>query len=127
MLRIWGRTNSINVQKVLWCCAELAIPYERIDAGLQFGVVTTPAYLALNPNALIPTIEDAGFVVFIAKAVEHGPRYSVIALRGLIFSRKNCVGSQERAHSRDAMGVSRASPQIQCPFRLFQALLLAFT
>jgi glutathione S-transferase len=64
MLRIWGRTNSVNVQKVLWCSAELAIPYERIDAGLQFGVVTTPDYLALNPNALIPTIEDDGFVLW---------------------------------------------------------------
>jgi glutathione S-transferase len=65
MLRIWGRTNSVNVQKVLWCCAELAIPYERIDAGRQVGVVvTTPEYLALNPNALIPTIEDDGFVLW---------------------------------------------------------------
>jgi glutathione S-transferase len=64
MLRIWGRTNSINVQKVLWCATELALPYERIDAGMQFGVVTTPEYLALNPNALIPTIEDDGLVLW---------------------------------------------------------------
>jgi glutathione S-transferase len=64
MLRIWGRTNSVNVQKVLWCCAELDIAYERIEAGMQFGVVTTPAYLALNPNALIPTIDDDGFVLW---------------------------------------------------------------
>lgn len=64
MLRIWGRTNSVNVQKVLWCCAELEIPYERIDAGMQFGIVTTPAYLALNPNALVPTIDDDGFVLW---------------------------------------------------------------
>ena len=41
MLKIWGRTNSINVQKVLWCCGELNIEYERIDAGLQFGVIIT--------------------------------------------------------------------------------------
>ena len=33
MLRIWGRTNSSNVQKVLWCCAELGLAYERIEAG----------------------------------------------------------------------------------------------
>lgn len=64
MLRLWGRTNSVNVQKVLWCCEELELPYERIDAGMQFGVVTTPEYLALNPNALVPTIEDDGFVLW---------------------------------------------------------------
>ena len=64
MLRIWGRTNSVNVQKVLWCCAELGITYQRIDAGMHFGVVTTPDYLALNPNALVPTIEDDGFVLW---------------------------------------------------------------
>jgi glutathione S-transferase len=51
MLRIWGRTNSINVQKVLWCCAELDLPFERIDAGMAFGLVETPAYRALNPNS----------------------------------------------------------------------------
>ena len=41
MLKIWGRRNSINVQKVLWTCAELGLPYERVDAGLQFGVNDT--------------------------------------------------------------------------------------
>ena len=61
MLKIWGRANSINVQKVLWCCGELGLPYERIDAGNQFGVTKTPEYLALNPNALVPTIEDGDF------------------------------------------------------------------
>lgn len=61
MLKIWGRSNSINVQKVLWCCEELKIAYERIDAGNQFGVTRTSEYLALNPNSLVPTIEDEGF------------------------------------------------------------------
>ncbi len=36
-LTIWGRANSVNVQKVLWCLAELDLAYERIDAGMQFG------------------------------------------------------------------------------------------
>jgi glutathione S-transferase len=58
MLRIWGRTNSINVQKVLWCCHELGLDYDRIDAGLHFGVTQTPEYSAMNPNRLVPTIED---------------------------------------------------------------------
>ena len=64
MLRIWGRTNSINVQKVLWCCAELGLPHERIDAGGPFGVVNTPEYRALNPNSLVPTIDDGGFILW---------------------------------------------------------------
>lgn len=59
MLKIWGRANSINVQKVLWCCGELGLEYERIDAGNDFGVTGTPEYRALNPNGLIPTIEDS--------------------------------------------------------------------
>lgn len=64
MLKVWGRTNSLNVQKVLWTIAELDIPYERIEAGLQFGVVKTADYLAMNPNALVPTIDDGGFVLW---------------------------------------------------------------
>ena len=57
MLTIYGRTNSVNVQKVLWCLAELALPYERIDAGLDHGKNTEPWYLALNPNGRVPTLE----------------------------------------------------------------------
>lgn len=58
MLTIWGRANSINVQKVLWCCGELDLEYERIDAGNEFEVNKTAEYLALNPNGFVPTIED---------------------------------------------------------------------
>ena len=58
MLKIWGRANSINVQKVLWCCGELGLEYERIDAGNEFEVNKTAEYRALNPNGLVPMIED---------------------------------------------------------------------
>jgi len=58
MLQIWGRLSSINVRKVVWCAQELGLAFERTDAGRQFGVVQTPAYRALNPNGLVPTIED---------------------------------------------------------------------
>ena len=64
MLKIWGRANSINVQKVLWCCGELNLPFERIDAGMQFGVNNTPEYKAKNPNGLVPLIDDDGFVLW---------------------------------------------------------------
>jgi len=58
MLKIWGRLSSINVRKVVWCAQELGLAFERTDAGRQFGIVQTPAYRALNPNGLVPTIED---------------------------------------------------------------------
>ncbi len=64
MLKIWGRNNSSNVQKVLWCCAELDLPFERIDVGGAFGGTRDDSYLAMNPNALVPTIEDDGFVLW---------------------------------------------------------------
>ena len=69
MLKIWGRTNSVNVQKVLWCCEEMAVAYERIDAGGAFGVVNTPEYRRLNPNGLVPTIDDDGFVLWESHAI----------------------------------------------------------
>jgi len=69
MLVIWGRANSINVQKVLWCCEEMGAPYERKDAGGSFGIVTTPEYRQMNPNALVPTIEDDGFVLWESNAI----------------------------------------------------------
>jgi len=69
MLKIWGRTNSINVKKVLWCAEELGVAYERIDAGLEHGVVNTPEYRRLNPNGLVPTIDDEGFVLWESHAI----------------------------------------------------------
>src|SRR5206468_5929172 len=60
MLRIWGRTNSINVQKVMWAVGELRLPHERVDAGGAYGVLDTEAYGALNPNRRIPTLQDGG-------------------------------------------------------------------
>src|SRR2546423_10276456 len=64
MLKIWGRTNSVNVKKALWAAEELGLKYERIDAGLQFGVNKTAEYLRMNPTGLVPTIEDEGFTLW---------------------------------------------------------------
>jgi glutathione S-transferase len=69
MLKIWGRLSSVNVQKVVWCADELGLDYERIDAGGPFGVVGTPAYLAMNPNGLVPVIEHDGFVMWESNAI----------------------------------------------------------
>lgn len=64
MLKIWGRKNSSNVRKVLWCAEELGLAYEAVDAGGAFGVVNEPHYRALNPNGLVPMIEDDGLVLW---------------------------------------------------------------
>jgi glutathione S-transferase len=69
MLTIWGRKNSINVQKVLWCCGELGLKYERIDAGMEHGVNNTPEYRAMNPNGLVPTINYDGFILWESHAI----------------------------------------------------------
>jgi glutathione S-transferase len=69
VLRIWGRSNSINVQKVLWCCEELDVSYHRVDVGGPFGGNREPEYLRLNPNGLVPTISDGGFVLWESNAI----------------------------------------------------------
>lgn len=69
MLKIWGRKDSSNVQKVLWCCDELGIRYERVELGGKFGGNRDPEYLRLNPNGLVPTIEDGDFVLWESNAI----------------------------------------------------------
>ena len=64
MLKIWGRNSSMNVQKVLWVCTELDIPFERIDLGGPFGGNDKPEYLALNPSGRVPTIEDGETILW---------------------------------------------------------------
>jgi glutathione S-transferase len=63
-LNIWGRMSSINVKKVVWTAQELGLNFQRTEAGGQFGVVTTPAYMRLNPNATVPVIEDEDFTLW---------------------------------------------------------------
>lgn len=59
MLRLWGRLSSINVRKVVWAVQELGLPsVQRTDAGGQYGIVREARYLGLNPNGLVPLIED---------------------------------------------------------------------
>jgi glutathione S-transferase len=67
MLTIWGRLNSHNVKKVAWLAAEIGVDHVRHDIGGQFGF--TDAYLAINPNRLVPTIEDDGVVLWESNAI----------------------------------------------------------
>ena len=68
-LTIWGRANSVNVQKVLWCLTELALPYERIDAGMSYGRTREADYLAMNPNARIPTLVEGDYVLWESNSI----------------------------------------------------------
>ena len=70
MIKIWGRNTSANVQKVMWAIAEIGLPHERIDIGGPFGKNREPAYLAKNPNGLVPTLEeDDGFVLWESNSI----------------------------------------------------------
>src|SRR5574341_1079398 len=69
MIKIWGRTDSSNVQKVLWCCGELGIEFERLDWGGKFGGNKDKDYLALNPNGLVPTVKDGDFVLWESNSI----------------------------------------------------------
>ncbi|WP_300303698.1 glutathione S-transferase family protein [Ferrovibrio sp.] len=59
MLKIWGRGSSVNVQKVLWAAEELGLAYEHVPLGGPFGGLDSPAYRAMNPNGLVPTLQDS--------------------------------------------------------------------
>src|SRR5262249_12563139 len=69
MLKIWGRNTSVNVQKVMWAVGELGLPHERIDVGGAFGKNREPPYLAMNPNGLVPTLEDGDFLLWESNSI----------------------------------------------------------
>src|SRR5215204_751796 len=64
MIRVLGRQTSGNVQKVLFMLEEVGVPYSREDYGRQFSNTQTPEYLALNPNAKVPTLVDSDTVIW---------------------------------------------------------------
>jgi glutathione S-transferase len=69
MLKIWGRNTSSNVQKAMFAVGELGLDYERIDVGGSFGKNREPAYLAMNPNGLVPTLDEDGFLLWESNSI----------------------------------------------------------
>jgi glutathione S-transferase len=69
MIKIWGRNTSSNVQKAMWAIGELGLAHERIDIGGPFGKNKEAAYLAMNPNGLVPTLEEDGFLLWESNSI----------------------------------------------------------
>ena len=70
MIKMWGRNTSSNVQKAMWAVGELKLECQRIDVGGTFGKTKESAYLAMNPNALVPTLEEEdGFTLWESNSI----------------------------------------------------------
>lgn len=69
MLTIYGRTNSSNVQLVMWAIHEIGIPSERLDYGVGHASPRSPEYLAKNPMGLIPLMEDGAVTMWESAAI----------------------------------------------------------
>jgi glutathione S-transferase len=69
MLKVWGRKTSSNVQKVMWAIGDLGLAHERVDIGGPFGKNKDPAYLAMNPNGLVPTLEDGDAMIWESNSI----------------------------------------------------------
>jgi glutathione S-transferase len=83
MIKIWGRNTSSNVQKVMWAIGEIGLPHQRIDVGGAFGKNNEPAYLAMNPNGLVPTLEEEdGFLLWESNTIVRylGAKHKAAAL-----------------------------------------------
>ena len=63
-LILWGRKSSCNVQKTLWALLELGLPHRHIEVGGRHGGLSEPAYRALNPNGLVPTLQDGALTIW---------------------------------------------------------------
>jgi glutathione S-transferase len=64
MLKVYGRSNSVNVQKVMWVIGELGLEHERLDVGGPFGQNDQDWYLALNPMGRVPVLDDDGYILW---------------------------------------------------------------
>ena len=69
MIEVWGRRSSSNVQKVVWALDELGLPFKRHTVGGSFGGTRDPAYLKMNPNALVPVLTDGDVTMFESNAI----------------------------------------------------------
>jgi glutathione S-transferase len=69
MLTVWGRKSSANVQKVMWLLGELGLAHTHIPAGGPYGQVNDAKFRAMNPNGLVPVIDDDGMILWESNAI----------------------------------------------------------
>jgi glutathione S-transferase len=108
MMKVYGRSNSINVMKVMWCSAELGLEVERIDLGGPFGGNDAPAYRKKNPNGKVPTLEDGDFILWESNAIL---RYLVEAHGGEPWLPGD-VQSRGLAHQWTEWSTTEVAPQM---------------
>ena len=119
MIEVWGRRSSSNVQKVVWALDELGLPFNRHTVGGSFGGNRAPAYLAMNPNGLVPVLQDGDITMFESNAIVRylAARYGEGALRpkdpkALAMAETSAGSSPRRwrARSKSWMVMSRSRP-----------------
>ncbi len=104
-VHIWGRMSSINVRKAVWAAQECGVAFTRSDAGMAYGVVQTPQYRAMNPNSLVPTLQDGELVLWESNVIVRYlcARYGAPALgTGLSSLPHNLLYPHDLAHRFDA-------------------------
>ena len=69
MITLYGRRNSINVQKVLWTLGELGLAYAHVDAGGDAGGLDEPAFRAMNPHGKVPVLTDGEAAIWESNAI----------------------------------------------------------
>jgi glutathione S-transferase len=69
MITLWGRRNSVNVQKVLWALDEIGLAYDHIDAGGDAGGLDDPAFRAMNPHGRVPVLKDGEAAIWESNAI----------------------------------------------------------
>lgn len=85
MLKLYGRRNAYNVQKVLWAVAELALPYEHIDVGSTAGQLDTPDFLDLNPHARIPVLVDGETTVWESNSIVRHLKHFIASSCAIVY------------------------------------------